>query len=677
MELLLELFSEEIPARMQKKAAQSYYEIFIKAFGENGISFSDLKVFCGSRRLTLNASGLPKYIQTMEEEIKGPKIGVADAAIQGFCRSHNIKLEQLTQKPFKDQLCYVYNKPAQQIALQPMLEKILPKAIGEYVWPKSMYWSNYNISWVRPLKNIMCILDGEILPIGYGHLTANNLTFGHRFRAPDSFFVKNFKEYEKALRERFVILSDLERMEMIKKALDEKAAELKLFLKKDERLLEEVAGLVEYPEVMIGKIPEKFINLPAEILVSSMRTHQKYFALFDKNDKFAPYFIFVSNMPRSELIIHGNEKVLSARLSDALYFYNQDIKQTLESRLPRLEKMVFHARLGTMRAKTERLAKICKFLTPSFKKYEQMGKNLQIAARLCASDLTSEVVGEFPELEGIMGYYYAKNEGVSEEIATAIKERHKPRGIDDMPQGMSASILALADKIDSLVGLMLAGEQATGSKDPYALRRLALGIIRIILNNPLLLVDIKTLVDSVAELYSTILPISQDIKNQILLFIEERAKFNFKNYYDISLVNAVLDLKMEGNLHISELTLIAFQDFLSTHEGANLLSIYKRANNILRGQKVAGQINPELFTSQHAKTLYNSLKETLKQLDLKIAEKDFPDSLRLLATLQVPLGHFFDNVMVIDKDPLIANNNLLLLQKVVDLFLRIAKFDQL
>ncbi|MCC8416801.1 MAG: glycine--tRNA ligase subunit beta [Rickettsia endosymbiont of Gnoriste bilineata] len=758
-ELLLELFNEEIPALMQKNAAEAYKTIFTTILQEGEI-VADVQIFIGPRRIAIYITNLPKFIPPKEIIIRGPKVSAAQQAIEGFCRANNIEQNKLSTLLVQGQLYYIIVKSTAETDIRILLQEIIPKAISKYIWSKSMYWGNYDISWIRPLRNILCIFDGEILAIKYGHLTANNITFGHRFLSPEPIANSNdlenwnekqgvsersvvnlrehantpkfcgansskhlsidsFSEYQNKLRESNVIIDQQERKEIIKNQLSEITKSLNLVTKDDEKLLEEVTGLVELPVVMVGKIPEIFLTLPSEVLISSMRTHQKYFSTFDQAGNFAPYFLFVSNMRHDQnIIVSGNEKVLAARLSDALYFYQQDLSSSLESRLLKLEQITFHAKIGSIRQKTERIANICNYIIyfldkseivdgflgetkPSTAAYIDVreerrrvsttksptrltypgslmsgSQDLQVAARLCKSDLTTEMVGEFPELQGIMGYYYAKSEGLNDQIALAIRDHYKPQGSSDiLPMGDTA-ILAIADKLDSLVGLILIGEEPSGSRDPYSLRRQALGIIRTILANKLT-INIKQLVAYVIQLYSEE-NITYTKSSQIILeFLEERAKYYFKNHYDLSLINAVLDFDIEGDLMISEIKLSALQKFLAGSEGENLLTIYKRANNILEGNNIAGDVNQEAFISQYEQQLFSSLENVSKQIDISIAEKDFTKALRGLLEMLKPINDFFDNLMVKDEDRKIANNRLLLLKMVRQLFSKLAKFSAL
>lgn len=666
-ELLLELFSEEIPAVMQKNAAEGYRTIFTTILQENEI-IADIKVYIGPRRIAIHITNLPEFIAAKEIEIKGPKISAPQQAIDGFCRSNNISPNDLVQS----QSYYIMVKKTLRTDIRDLLSDIIPKAISMYTWPNSMYWGNYDINWIRPLKNILCIFNGKILAIKYGHLIANNITFGHRFISLKSMVINSFSDYQTKLRESYVVIDQDERKQLIQDQLLLTAKPLNLSIKDDEKLLEEVTGLVEFPVVMIGRIPEKFLKLPSEALISSMRTHQKYFATFDQEGNFAPYFLFVSNMEHDKnIIISGNEKVLSARLSDALYFYNQDLSNSLESKLPKLAQITFHAKLGSLKDKTERLAKICHHVVPE-------NHNLQVAAKLCKSDLTSEMVGEFPELQGIMGYYYAKTEGLHHDVAIAIRDHYKPQGPSDRLPAKEGAMLALADKIDSIVGLILIGNDPSGSRDPYSLRRQALGIIRIILGDKLS-INIKELVTFTATLYqSTFTEKTQDSRIELIIsFLEERAKYHFKTNYDTALIDAVLNLNIEGNLNIIERKLLALKQFLAGNNGGDLLIIYKRAHNILAGNILKGEVDQSAFISQYEHELFFALQNTSNKIDRHIIKGEFTSALDLLIEMLKPVNNFFENLLVKDENQSIATNRLLLLQMITSLFDKLAKFNLL
>lgn len=705
-ELLIELFSEEIPAVMQARAEKSYLDIFGRYFQEKEINFAGLKVFIGPRRITIYVAEIDKETKDKFVSIKGPRIDSSDEAVNGFCRANNINRSELIPKDVKGQICYFYEKNIAGKPVKAILEDSLQEPIMGYVWPKSMYWSDYKIKWVRPLKNILCVFDGEVIPFKLGHLTANNITFGHRFMNPKQITVENFAGYKKDLEENFVILDREERKARISDSIKEKIQilnkeyETSYLIKEDTVLLEEVAGLAEYPVVLCGEIEDRFLELPSEILVSSMRAHQKYFNVFwktilvDNNQAFVPgsaqekiskFFLFVSNIKSSNddknnenLVIKGNQKVLSARLADALYFYQQDLKKPFDSIAEGLSRVIFHAKLGSLKAKVERVTKlIMEDMELSHEKrvaYE--------AALICKNDIISEVVGEFPNLQGIIGYYYALKSGKSQEIAAAIRDHYKPQGPSDkVPEG-AAAIVAVADKIDNLCGLMLAGERATGSGDPFGLRRLALGIIRILsfenekdgrIEGGIHSLGILNLVNSSCHRYQDVVNYKKEDENQIINFVEERYKHYLKEQgYTINQINAVIDFRKNDNLLCLRRNLLSLKDFLHSEDGEGLLNSYKRINNILSNQSPVGRIDKHLF-NKYEKDLF----EFVDNESESISTSNFYTSLKTIAHLKPIIDSFFDNVMVMDSDSKIANNRLLLLVRTKQLFNQIANFDLL
>ena len=669
-ELLLELFSGEIPAMMQQKAAAAYKDIFTQYFTEKAITFDQINVYVTPRRLAMHVTGIPTKLAASIIELKGPKVAAPKAAVDGFCRSNNITPESLSQKEINGAMFHVYIQQKPEQNTKDVLLASLQEPIAEYIWPKSMYWGDYKIKWVRPLSNILCIFDGETVPFQYGHLTANNQCYGNRFMSSDVITVSSFSEFKQKLEDNFVILDAEDRKKYIQEELSKEANKLGLVIKDDQPLLEEVVGLAEYPQVLVGKIKKEFLSVPSEILVSAMRSHQKYFSLFDKDGKFAPYFIFVSNIASTDpsVVISGNEKVLSARLADALYFYSQDLKTSLQEKSKNLEKVIFHAKLGTVKDKTLRLAEIAKFIAPDNDKAVK-------AALLCKSDIVSHVVDEFPTLQGIMGYYYANAEGLGEDVAIAIRDHYKPQGpLDVCPTGTS-SILALADKMDSLCGLMLAGEKPSGSKDPFALRRQALGIIRIILENNLA-INLSELVNFVISEYSSKIQDKNDSAQQTLLFLEERLRYFFKDQYASFVIASVLDLKRESNLLEIKSKLQAIKEFLASKEGGDLQVAYKRVSNILGKKAVIGEINQSAFVSEHEKVLFTAINDCDVKMTKLLETKNYAESLQLLAGMLAPISNFFEHVMVKDENVVVANNRMLMLSRIKQNFNRIINLDE-
>ena len=654
-ELILELYTEEIPAFMQKKAEESYHSIFTNAFEAEDIMYQTLAVYVGPRRLTLHVQGLPEKSIAKHIELKGPKVGAPDQAIEGFCKASNITKEDLIVKAIKDQDHYMYEFVKPEIALAQILPNLLQNAISEYVWPKSMSWGAYEMKWVRPMVNLMCIFGGQVLDFSYFHLKANNKSFGHHFIAQDAFTISSWQEYIVALGKAHVVLEREARLNMITHGISSIQEKHNLLVDIDPRLLEEVAGLVEYPNILIGRIPEKFMNVPNEILSLAMKTHQRYFTTRSKDGTFAPYFVFATNLPScGEEVTNGNEKVLSARLADAAYFYTQDQKKPLESRLEKLKEIVFHAKLGSIYDKTMRIVKLIECLKPG-------DKDLARAALLCKCDLATEAVSEFPELQGIMGGYYAQLEGASETTSSAIRNHYLPLGNNDAIPTAHAAFLALADKMDSLVSLMQAGERATGSKDPYALRRYALGIIKIILQNQMNGLKIKQLISH----------------TETLTFIEERFKYFLKDEYDIGAVNAAVDLSIDDDLCITLAKVRAVHNFMQGEQGAMLLQLYKRVTNILGVEKISGNLDLSKFKTKAEHNLYDAIQDATPKIASSLQVNDFENAFSSLNLLTDTIAAFFENVMVNDPEPSIAQNRKLLLAAIANIFNQIARFEKL
>jgi glycyl-tRNA synthetase beta chain len=666
-ELILELYTEEIPALMQQNAQKAYESIFTKKFAEQEITFQALEVHIGPRRLALHVSGLPLKSMVKHVELKGPKADAPSQAVLGFCKTNNISQENLQIESINNINYYVYKSILPETELVQILPTLLTTSLAEYIWPKSMCWSNYGIKYVRPLLNIMCIFNGETLEFSYAHLKSNNQSFGHRFIGYTKFTVTSWKQYLDSLANSHVILESTERHQIITQGIRKITAEKQLLAPIDPKLLEEVVGLVEFPVVLCGTIPERFMNVPKEILILAMKTHQKYFYTTFEDGSFAPYFIFVSNLPNaSDDVIQGNERVLSARLSDAAYFFIQDQKTSLESRLDKLKSVVFHAKLGSIYDKSLRLIKIANHLDPK-------NSDLVNAARICKADLVTEAVVEFPELQGIMGSYYSELEGSTKNTVQAIRNHYLPLGNnDDIPTSTAAS-LALIDKMDSLVSLMFAGERATGSKDPYALRRYAIGIIKIILENNMHNFNITNLIDYNLNLHTS----DTTIRSDIISFIEDRIKGYFKERYEHKLINAVVDLSIDDNLCSIEKKLLVLNSFVTTTKGQNLIQLYSRVANIIKDASNLDSVDPTKFITASEKDLYNALMHATPLIEKGLNSKDYNAIFTYLTNLEEPIATFFDAVLVNDSDISIANNRKSLLESIASVFTKVAKFEYL
>lgn len=475
--LLLELFSEEIPSRMQRSGAEQLQRLVLAGFEKNMLKPGEVKTFVSPRHLAIQVMGLPAVQPDVKEERRGPKVGAPEQALKGFLGSAGLSLDQCEQRDGY----YYATIERKGRAVAEVVKEICEAALSAFVWPKSMKWGAHGLQWVRPLHKIVCLLDEKIVPVQFGHLTASNVTRGHRFLSPGEIKITHAEKYEGLLADAKVIVDFATRREKIAAAISATAAAAKLTLREDDGLLDEVTGLVEWPVPLVCEFDAKFLDLPPEVLISEMKNHQRYFALYGADGKLTNRFITVANMVNADggaRVKDGNGRVVRARLADGEFYWEQDRKVKLEDWGKKLSDVVFHAKVGMMDKKVERIETLAVAVAKAVGFADE--KSVRRAAQLCKADLTSGMVGEFPELQGIMGRYYATAQGIDKDIAEAIYEHYKPQGANDgLPESELGAIISIADKLDSIVSLFAAGEKPTGSKDPLALRRAALGETKI------------------------------------------------------------------------------------------------------------------------------------------------------------------------------------------------------
>ncbi|MBL8643622.1 MAG: glycine--tRNA ligase subunit beta, partial [Rhodospirillaceae bacterium] len=589
-ELLLEIFSEEIPARMQASAAEALARLVGDALKAQGLAPASLKAVGGPRRVTLSADGLPTAQPDINDERKGPKTDAAPQAIQGFLKASGLadikdaEVRKLDKGDFYFAVIKKKGRPAVDV-----LKEIIEAALAQLPWPKSMRWALNPTRWVRPLHRILCVFDGKVVPVSFAGVAAGNTTLGHRFLSPGHITAHTYAEYVDKLRKAFVIVEPAERAGLIQKGVADLAAKENLVAKDDKGLLDEVIGLVEWPVPLLGTIDAAFMDVPHEVLTSAMRKHQKYFALHAKDGKFANRFALIANMTATDggkAIVSGNEKVLRARLSDAKFFWDEDRKVRLESRVEKLSERVFQEKLGTVRDKVERITALAEHLAPACKADVKLAKR---AAQLAKADLSTGMVGEFPDLQGIMGRYYALHGKEDAGVADAIAEHYSPLGPNDACPTKPLSVaVSLADKIDTLVGFFAIDEKPTGSKDPYALRRAALGVIRLILENKLRLPLLAVFKQAVAVYGGKVKADANAVANDLLAFFADRLKVHLKDKgVRHDMISAVFTQNDKAELvrydDLVQLTerAYALKAFLDTVEGQSLLSAYRRATNIV------------------------------------------------------------------------------------------------
>ena len=665
-EFFLELLSEEIPARFQQQAEKDLEHAFKSALQKHQLSFAHLQTFSTPKRLGIYIEGLPLVQDDQTEERKGPAVDAPPQAIQGFLNSIQKDRSACVEKsvdgkgPFLFATLTQKGQPTSQI-----LKEITETLIHGFKWPKSMWWKTASFYWARPLHNIYAIFNKEVVPIYIEPigLSADAHTTGHRFMSRHLVEARTFEAYKKSLYQNYVIIDQSQRKEIIKTGIKQ-VLPLGIHLIEDDGLLNETANLVEWPVVLLGQIDPKFMDLPEEVLITSMKVHQKYFATRDANGKLSPYFLIVSNMEtadQGQQIIDGNERVLRARLSDAMFFWKQDTQKPLSAHNEPLKNRVFQKDLGTLYEKVMRLQKLGQTLSKHFAGIAP--SSAKEALSLLKADLSTGMVGEFPELQGIMGGHYALAEGKSTEVATAIKEHYAPEGPQDTcPQSSLGQFVALVDKIDSLLGFFGAGLTATASKDPYGLRRLSLSIIRILHENEIL-IPLPLLLKEAAEVYQ--FKNKEQLIETVLSFIKDRLEVYFKPVYDIHLVRAGFGPTWDGSVGLLSLKLNALKSFLDSPKGQDFLTVYERASNILKGQQPSEALDVTLLGDDE-KNLYSAIQTTESEIKSAYSH-DVPQYKKLiesLADLKAPLESFFNNVLVNDDDLRLKTNRLALLGKV-------------
>ena len=671
-DLLIELYSEEIPAGMQADAAAQLQRHIAGFLAECDVTAKNLAAHVAPQRIALLGEDLPTDLPARKEERKGPRVDAPEKAIEGFLRANGLDtVEALSVRDDKKGAFYVLeiNEPARPLANA--LAAFMPAMIAGFQWPKSMRWGDKDLRWVRPLRAILCVFDGAIVPFEIDGLKSGDTTFGHRFMAPDALRISHAKDYLATLEKAHVLVDVSARQTMIERGALALAKEAGCSLVEDAALIQETAGLVEWPVPLLGRIDDTFMDVPEEVLISVMRTHQKYFALRDKGGKLAPYFITISNMVTADegaAIIAGNERVLRARLSDARFFWDQDRKETLESRVSALEKITFQADLGTVAQKADRIAKLAAELAAPLEADPKLAAQ---AGALCKADLTSGMVYEFPELQGIMGGYYARHDDLGDAVAAAITAHYSPLGPRDaIPHTPEGCAVALADKIDTLTGFWSIDEKPTGSKDPYALRRAALGVIRILRETDCRL----ALRDVFAKAFSLHKTKGKAPVDDLLGFIADRLKVYLRDQgigHDV--VSAVFAL---GSDDVVALVTRAehVARFLSSDDGANLLAAFKRAHGICtKAKHDASDVDDSLLVEDAERALHAAIEKVASApVDDLAAYAAYLDS---LATLRVPVDAFFDAVMVNDDDAKIRHNRLSLLRALIEQMRRAADFE--
>ncbi|NLH81215.1 MAG: glycine--tRNA ligase subunit beta [Phyllobacteriaceae bacterium] len=699
-ELLLELFSEEIPARMQKRASEDLKKMITDGLVAAGLSYDGAVAFATPRRLALHLTGVPAKGMDVREEKKGPRVGAPEQAIQGFLKGAGIaSLDQARVVSDKKGDFWVADKVAPGRKAIDVLAELVPATIRSFPWPKSQRWGSGSLRWVRPLHSILCtfgsdIEDPEIVPFEVDGIHAGNVTRGHRFLAPKPITVKRFDDYVQKLQNAKVILDPERRRHIILEDAKSLAFAQGLELIEDPGLLDEVAGLVEWPVTLMGSFEEEFLEVPAEVIRATIRANQKCFVLRSHHvdQKLAAKFLLVSNLEAKDggaEIVAGNGRVIRARLSDARHFFHTDLAPLpdyhdagpiLDQRLAKLRALnvVFHEKLGTQGARVDRLIRLARELAPL------VGADPEKAARaaeLAKADLMTEVVGEFPEVQGLMGKTYALAQHEDPSVAQAIEDHWKPQGPSDrVPTDPVAIAVALADKLDVLTGFWAIDEKPTGSKDPYALRRAALGVIRILLEN-----GVRLHLTSIAEDALAALPkAGESVIDDLLAFFADRLKVQLRDQgARFDLVDAVFAMGRQDDLVLVVKRVEALASFLATEDGASLLAGWKRAANILDkeekkdGRAHGGAVDAALLAEPAEKELAVAVAAATGAAAEAVKMEDFAGAMAALAALRAPVDAFFDGILVNAEDPAVRENRLKLLSAIRAACATVADFSRI
>jgi glycyl-tRNA synthetase beta chain len=664
-DLLIELFSEEIPARMQTRAANDLKKLVTDGMVEAGLTYASAAAFSTPRRLTLTVEGMLDASPTTVEERKGPKADAPEKAIKGFLRGAGLTLDDLEERETPKGNIFFARITKEGRPAADIVAEVLERTIRNFPWPKSMRWGSGTLKWVRPLHSILCITSSEegatVVPLEVDGIISGNTTYGHRFLSPDSILVNNFDDYTSKLKLAHVVLDAQERADAIWNDATNQAFATGFEVVEDAGLLAEVAGLVEWPVVLMGEIGKDFLGLPAEVLQTSMREHQKFFSVRNAKTGRIERFITVANRKTADngaTILAGNQKVLSARLADAKFFWENDLrvaKSDMSVWLKSLENVTFHNKLGTQAELVNRMATLARELAPAVGADPDMAEK---AARLAKADLSSEMVYEFPELQGLMGRYYIEASGEGVEIAAAAEEHYAPLGpSDSVPKAAVSITVSLAEKLEKLNGFWSIDEKPTGSKDPFALRRAALGIIRIAIENDL------------AISLNTVMPTEH--AKDLLSFFHDRLKVYLK---DQGIRHDIIDacIAMDGNDNINLLVkrARALSETLKTDDGKNLIQGFKRANNILSQAEAADGVeysygaDVKFAETGEERSLFGALDTSEVKIKPAMRAQDFATAMSAMATLRTPIDVFFEAVQINSDNPTVRRNRLNLLSRI-------------
>ena len=674
-EFFLELFSEEIPSSLQKNLREDLLNSFIKVFNEKSISFKESSSFSTPNRLVILFEGLQKKIILKSEEIKGPNVKAPEIALEGFLRSNNIVKKDLIKKKLDKGEFYFFKTKSKKLSTQDLLEELIPQILNKIQWKKSMRWSDFNLSWGRPLKSILAIFDKKKLTFNFHHLTSSNTSFiDKEFEEKKKIFI-DFKDYNNFFKKINITIDHNLRKNFIEKKLDEISSKKNVKIENNSKLIDEVVDLTDQPNVILCEFDRKFLNIPKEILIITMQHHQKYFPTFDKKGNITNEFLVVTNKRDiNGLIKLGNERVVEARLNDAEFFWKKDKSQNLVKRVSVLKSMNYFKGLGTYFDKVQRMRKLGGMLSDEL----LISKDkVELSASICKVDLVSELVGEFPELQGVMGGYFAEAQGFEKDVSKAISEQYLPAGLNSkVPKKPYSVALSLADKIDTLVGFFGINQKPTSSKDPFALRRLALGIIKTIVENKKDF-KLRDLISYSAGLYfdQGFEFENKSLQKELENFLMDRLKFYMK---EEKIRNDIISASTSF-LNLDQSVIIfgkakSLNKFIDKPNGIDVVSSFKRASSILESElkdkklELANTTDPGIFKTDFEKNLYKKIVELKKYFQNINKDEDFDLTINNLAESKKVIFDFFDNVIVNEDDIAIKKNRLELIQMLCKTF---------
>ena len=683
-EFFLELFSEEIPAGLQKNLREKLLEEFRKFFLEKSIKSKNSFSLSAPNRLVVVFEGLDKDIKILPEKIKGPKTNAPEQAIEGFIKSNKIEKKDLIKGETEKGEFYFYKTKLVTLKTHDLLTEYVPKLLGNYQWKKSMKWGEFDLNWGRPLKSILSVFNKRTIDFNFHHITSSNSTFIDKdFEEKRKTFI-DFKTYDKYFKKQGTLVDQIKRRELVDRQFSKILNKRKLKINESPKLFDEVINLVDNPNVLLCSFDKKFLSIPSEILILTMESHQKYFPVFDRQNNLTNEFLVVANKKDLKgLIKIGNERVVEARLSDAEFFWNKDKTQNLVKKVTELKSMNFFKSLGTYFDKVQRMRKLGGMISDELLISKE---KVELSASICKTDLTSDLVGEFPELQGVMGGYFSNYQGFDKDISLAITEQYLPIGLDSPVPKKSFSIaLSVSDKIDTLVGFFGINEKPTSSKDPFALRRIALGIIRIIIENRKDL-KINDLLNYVASLYQeqghTL--INQDLHKELYNFLRDRFKYYMKekqirfDIIDASISNFSLNKLFSSFEKAKYLNII-----INNQEGLDITSSYKRASNILESEmknntvEIDNTTDPGIFKTEFEKNLFKKINEIKKYYSNVNNDENYQQSLSILAGAKKEIFEFFDNVKVNEENETLRKNRLELINMLCKTFQKFINFQLL